>query len=104
MLQFEQEINEMKLLDLLRTDLNITHHEYDEALKLKLNAAIKVISEWTGVNDETNPEFVRLVLKRAMYDYNDQAEYFAMNYRADLNDLAISAGGAANAESSDATQ
>lgn len=87
------EIDSAKLLAMLKQRLRIFHNDEDEMLKDILDGSVELITQFTGVTDLSNATFRNLVLTRGMYVFNDQAEYFFENYRAEINDLALEAGG-----------
>lgn len=81
------------LLKKLKQRLKIFHTEEDENLKDILNGANQTLVNVMGFEDETDNAYLSLLIKRAMYDYNDQGEYFFENYRSEINDVILNHGG-----------
>lgn len=86
------EFTSEKLLDALKESLKIFHEEEDSRLKGILDAAVELITDFTGITNLNNATYRELIISRAMYVFNDQGEFFFENYRAEINDLALKIG------------
>lgn len=81
------------LLKKLKRRLKIFHDEEDENLKDILTESNQILINAMGFEDGTDSAYVSLLIKRAMYDYNDQGEYFFENYRSEMNDVILNHSG-----------
>lgn len=84
------------LLKKLKQRLKIFHTEEDENLKDILKESNQTLINVTGFDDATNDAYLSLLIKRAIYDYNDQGEYFFENYRSEINDVILNHDGGDN--------
>lgn len=96
--ELSEPIDALALLKMLKNRLRIFHGEEDEMLRDILDASVEVVTQFTGVTNLENATYRNLILTRAMYVFNDQAEFFFENYRTEINDLALMDGGEQVAE------
>lgn len=92
-------MDEATLLPKLKERLKIFHDEEDKALIDIIKSAKSTLKNAIGFDlDAENDAYITLVIIRAMYVYNDAAEYFFENYRSEINDVILNFGGDENVQ------
>lgn len=76
-------------IDRFRSDFNFSHNSEDQQLIKSIQTSRAAIKRMTGVDDDTNPEFVELVINRVRYEYNEQLEFFEQNFESALIGLSF---------------
>ena len=90
-------MDEAALLPKLKARLKIFHSEEDEMLTSIIGSAKSTLKNVTGFSSE-DEAYINLIIIRAMYVYNDAAEYFFENYRSEINDVILNFGGNENVQ------
>ena len=82
-------MTDQEWIDRFRSDFNFSHNSEDQQLIKSIQTSRAAIKRMTGVDDDTNPEFVELVTNRVRYEYNEQLEFFEQNFESTLIGLSF---------------
>ncbi|MDG2980891.1 phage gp6-like head-tail connector protein [Latilactobacillus curvatus] len=82
-------MTDQEWIDRFRSDFNFSHSSEDDKLIKSIKTSKAAIKRMTGVDDETNLEFVELVINRVRYEYNEQLEFFEQNFESALIGLSF---------------
>lgn len=82
-------MKDQEWIDRFRSDFNFSHSSEDDQLIKSIQTSRAAIKRMTGVDDDTNPEFVELVINRVRYEYNEQLEFFEQNFESTLIGLSF---------------
>lgn len=77
------------LLGTFKERMKIFHDAEDGNLSRMLVSSEKAILDLTGAFDLSDPRTEELVLERARYLYNDQVEFFFVNFQGELLELSL---------------
>lgn len=82
-------MTEQEWIDRFRSDFNFSHSSEDQQLIKSIQTSRSAIKRMTGVDDDTNSEFIELVINRVRYEYNEQLEFFEQNFESALIGLSF---------------
>ncbi|WP_308902439.1 phage gp6-like head-tail connector protein [Latilactobacillus curvatus] len=82
-------MKDQEWIDRFRSDFNFSHSSEDDKLIKSIRTSKAAIKRMTGVDDDTNLEFVELVINRVRYEYNEQLEFFEQNFESALIGLSF---------------
>ena len=77
------------LLGTFKERMKIFHDAEDGNLSRMLVSSEKAILDLTGAFDLSDSRTEELVLERARYLYNDQVEFFFVNFQGELLELSL---------------
>lgn len=77
------------LLGTFKERMKIFHDAEDGNLSRMLTSSEKAILDLTGAFDLSDSRTEELVLERARYLYNDQVEFFFVNFQGELLELSL---------------
>lgn len=77
------------LLGTFKERMKIFHDAEDGNLSRMLVSSEKAILDLTGAFDLSDSRIEELVLERARYLYNDQVEFFFVNFQGELLELSL---------------
>ena len=77
------------LLETFKERMKIFHDAEDGNLSRMLVSSEKAILDLTGAFDLSDSRTEELVLERARYLYNDQVEFFFVNFQGELLELSL---------------